>query len=357
MVRSRTRLGFTLVELLVVIAIIGILVALLLPAVQAAREAARRMSCSNNQKQLALSLHNYHDTYKSFPPESVWVRRYANQPGGVAPTPADRRNYTWICLALPFFEQGTIGTQINFSLPFYTQTLPNGIPIRSLEIPSLLCPSDERFENLPHGFGYTSYAGAEGWDWWNRSGEVYAGVFTLLKSTKLSNIKDGTSNTIMLGETTVGGFARPAGTLRYQGGVGNLRRGRSRVFRASLLATQPHPTIAQNVPRVGGPLQWPDGSGAITNWWKNNSWALPYAYKPVFSTHNSINVDWPGAGSSHPGGAQFALADGSVRFVSEAISNGGVGGPPNDAAGRYGNVWVSINTIAGHQQEDKNGIP
>lgn len=353
--RRGTR-GFTLVELLVVIAIIGILVALLLPAVQAAREAARRMSCSNNQKQLALALHNYHDTYKTFPPESIWVRRYANQPGGVAPTPADARNYTWICLTLPFFEQGTIASQIDFRLPLYPQTLTTGEPIRSILLPVLLCPSDEKFDNLPHGFGYTSYGGSEGWDWWNRSGEVYAGVFTLLKATTIGDIKDGTSNTLMLGECTIGGYL--IGTQpRYVGGSGSLRRGNNRVFRAALVSTQPHPTIAQNVPRVGGPLQWPDGSGPITTWWKGNAWAAPYAYKPIYNSHNSINVEWHGSGSAHPGGAQFALADGSVRFVAETVSNGGVGGPPNDAEGEFGNVWVAINTIAGFSGEPQTGIP
>ena len=95
--RSRRR-GFTLVELLVVIAIIGILVALLLPAVQAAREAARRMSCSNNLKQLGLALHNYHDIHKTFPPDAIW---YGNRKGTTA-TAGHQRHYTWVTMILPF---------------------------------------------------------------------------------------------------------------------------------------------------------------------------------------------------------------------------------------------------------------
>ncbi|MEX0818435.1 MAG: DUF1559 domain-containing protein, partial [Pirellulaceae bacterium] len=95
--RKRTQ-GFTLVELLVVIAIIGILVALLLPAVQAAREAARRMSCNNNLKQLALAAHNYHDTYKVFPANAN--NRDASR--GKPPT----NGFSWISKTLPFFEQG-----------------------------------------------------------------------------------------------------------------------------------------------------------------------------------------------------------------------------------------------------------
>src|SRR5210317_1060550 len=94
----RRRKAFTLVELLVVIAIIGILVALLLPAVQAAREAARRMSCSNNLKQLSLACQNYHDSYKCFPPGFIWVY-------GSSETEQTRDgNWSWTALALPFME-------------------------------------------------------------------------------------------------------------------------------------------------------------------------------------------------------------------------------------------------------------
>ncbi|GIW92533.1 MAG: hypothetical protein KatS3mg110_0574 [Pirellulaceae bacterium] len=100
------RKGFTLVELLVVIAIIGILVSLLLPAVQAAREASRRMACSNNLKQLALAVHNYHDTYKVFPPGGI-------TPGPCCSTPSAG---TWTLFILPFLEQQTVADQYNFNL-------------------------------------------------------------------------------------------------------------------------------------------------------------------------------------------------------------------------------------------------
>ncbi len=101
--QKRQKSGFTLVELLVVIAIIGILVALLLPAVQAAREAARRMSCGNNLHQIGIALHNYHDTYKSFPPAAIW-KREKNGPGSAYAGAGSHRNYTWIALILPFME-------------------------------------------------------------------------------------------------------------------------------------------------------------------------------------------------------------------------------------------------------------
>ena len=106
--RSSNRKGFTLVELLVVIAIIGILVGLLLPAVQAAREAARRMQCSNNMKQIGLAMHNYHDTVKAFP-------CFAQQPGGgVTGTGANQlwRGYSGFTMILPYIEQGPLYNQI-----------------------------------------------------------------------------------------------------------------------------------------------------------------------------------------------------------------------------------------------------
>jgi len=120
---NRWKRGFTLVELLVVIAIIGILIALLLPAVQAAREAARRSQCTNNMKQVGLALQNYHDTYKSFPPGVIWgmgcmgvgVSGDTGQdvcPASASPPPAF--HHTWNAMVLPFLEQKPLYDTINF---------------------------------------------------------------------------------------------------------------------------------------------------------------------------------------------------------------------------------------------------
>jgi type II secretory pathway pseudopilin PulG len=207
------------VELLVVIAIIGILVALLLPAVQAAREAARRSQCSNHLKQIGLALHNYHDVYKTFPPDAIWIARN-KPPAAVA---GEERNFTWIAMILPFIEQGPLHDKINFKIPALNQLLPTGQPIREIVLENFLCPSDTPFPTLPHGFGYTSYAGNAGWDAHRRlyGDERIAGVFPLMDPVGIRDIKDGTSNVIMVGEVTNRAFCcrptTPNDISRWQG--------------------------------------------------------------------------------------------------------------------------------------------
>ena len=219
--KSRAAHGFTLVELLVVIAIIGILVALLLPAIQAAREAGRRSACSNNLKQVGLALHNYHDTLGSFPIETIWTR---------VPPPhvvSDARNITWIALMLPYFEQKNISDNINFNDAIYPQLMPDGKPIRSIQLKGLLCPTDDVYDLPPHGFGITSYAGAEGVDWWSRPGSWYAGVFMMQDTCRISEIRDGTAYTIMVGEVSTMAYAGKGGPNYdiHKGGHGRLRQG------------------------------------------------------------------------------------------------------------------------------------
>ena len=129
------RRGFTLVELLVVIAIIGIMVGLLLPAVQQAREAARRMSCQNNLKQVGLALHNFHDTYREFP--GYWEYGFSGAPG---PT-TKLKLQSWVISTAPYFEQGALFTDYDKST-FFADTVNQ--PVVSKVIPTLLCPSATR---------------------------------------------------------------------------------------------------------------------------------------------------------------------------------------------------------------------
>lgn len=237
------RRGFTLVELLVVIAIIGVLVALLLPAVQSAREAARRMSCSNNLKQLSLSLHNYEDTHKTLPPAGI-----------------DSNQMSWVVLLLPYFEQKALYDQFNFNQgawnAFNRITLVQGIRLKPIICPDLTTKQDSYsvFVSTPDesnvsalhyqailgpngpvgsntgqnyltqgianaGFGACANQGAFG------QGTI-VGQNVIPTNNPLRTFTDGTSNTLMIGEMawpkylywrpwTRGYYADSRGTLLY----------------------------------------------------------------------------------------------------------------------------------------------
>lgn len=179
--RTRPRAAFTLVELLVVIAIIGVLVALLLPAVQAAREAARRTQCSNHLKQFALAIHNYHDTYQAFPTAGD------NGPTNCCdadPDRVDRFNWTFHCL--PFMEQ-----------PAVYQMWPNQLGLLNKTIVGITyCPS-RRSKKLYQGVSKCDYAGSRGLS--------NNGVFVQTSTgwIGMKAVTDGTANTLMLGEKRV----------------------------------------------------------------------------------------------------------------------------------------------------------
>ncbi|QDS88137.1 hypothetical protein EC9_23240 [Rosistilla ulvae] len=209
--RGETRLGFTLVELLVVIAIIGILVGLLLPAVQAAREAARRMQCSNNLKQLGLAAHNYHDTYQCLP--SGMINHY---------TSADHANLAWGALILPFIEQQSLHDRLGVSQQPLAVALedPTIVELTRQPLSAFLCPSvpapeisDRDVDKISGGNIYmnvSTYVG-NGGSWRLYSTKAAAasagrnvgcvnGVFSANSRTKFRDILDGTSSTLMFGE-------------------------------------------------------------------------------------------------------------------------------------------------------------
>lgn len=335
MVRSfsaHKRRAFTLVELLVVIAIIGVLVALLLPAVQAAREAARRSSCQNNIKQLGIALHNYHDTNRKFPMAGFLT----------APPVTNTSNpyhHTWLTALLPFVEQQPLYDSTNMLLPAWTNPTPQAIVAR--EIPTIRCPSDGGYTGASsehHNIGLTNYAGSEGYHWWEtayldpawggnwtqlkKAGD-YSGLFTVNRLFDMANITDGTSNTVVVAETD--SYAYKWGGFQTSGTGTRRLRGGEAVFRSAFVYTA---VVGR---ATYPPFCKPDGSNGGSAW--EGQWfrAGPHSYCPSYLTAWGLNVEWPGASAMHSGGIVQALrGDASVGVYTENINWG---------------VWVSINGL------------
>ncbi|MFN0196017.1 MAG: DUF1559 domain-containing protein [Planctomycetaceae bacterium] len=293
---DRRRLGFTLIELLVVIAIIAVLIALLLPAVQQAREAARRTQCRNNLKQIGLALHTYHDSHRIFMPYVINPGS-GTCPGGVGTA----RNIPGYLFMLPFVDQANLYNLINFSLPTGNtsmsgcttgQTAPlddsqSATISRKLEV--FRCPTDVQYLE-PHNQGASdvNYRITNGWrvsygfvirtnaDSMGNYGDEFGTTSTMFGvngAAKISEIRDGTSNTLALMESPF------------------------------------HKTY----PHYGPWLHtWTYAQDTVPTLRGINSTAP--GYPPLVPY-------WQGAGSLHDGGCHAVMGDGAVRFFSANMSN------------------------------------
>ncbi len=312
--RRAVRSGFTLVELLVVIAIIGILIALLLPAVQAAREAARRMQCSNNLKQIGLALHNYHGAFGTFPIGSR---------SGTIPS-YNTYGTNWRSSLLAFLEQQTISDKLNFETGSFsgwnTQPFSEGNQIlEGLLVPVYKCPSStiDPFINEPtsindHGGLMHDYVGISGAypDPGGRGSAVCrqsmrgyvcnTGLLAPHESMAIKHASDGTSNTIIVAEQS-GLVADRSVRSNYGGGWAGARD---------------HATGYDLKPRKANQIE--DGTNyyhcglTVVRWAINSQTTIANSSSTTYETNTILN-------SFHPGVIQILLADGSIRAISETI--------------------------------------
>jgi prepilin-type N-terminal cleavage/methylation domain-containing protein/prepilin-type processing-associated H-X9-DG protein len=275
----RDRRGFTLIELLVVIAIVAILIGLLMPAVQKVRESANRIQCVNNLKQMGIACHNYHDANKCFPPGYYATAFYPDTSPG----------WGWGAFLLPYLEQDSLYRQIDFSQPLQTS------PAIQSVLKIFICPSD-----LPPGGPFpvvdgtfttiamaapSSYAATVGQDADDVDAPTGSGVFYRNSHTRIAEITDGTSQTVMIGDRA---WTQTKGIW------------------------------------AGAP------SGGITQPGVQNPWPNTTAPSPclVLVHNNYINIRTDADGglddfsSNHVNGANFLFADGSVHFIRSITGDG-----------------------------------
>jgi prepilin-type N-terminal cleavage/methylation domain-containing protein/prepilin-type processing-associated H-X9-DG protein len=287
------RNGLSLIELLVVIAIVGALIALLFPAVQSAREAARRTTCLNQLKQIGIALHSYHEALRVFPPGYIYKRG----------TEGNHAGFGWGAMILPRLEQQALYDQFEWNAPLWG---PQNERPRKTHLAAFLCPSDPNSEGEfvmmgDDEFAMGCYVGSFGPGDMDEFQEDRRGMFSRNSFTRTRDVRDGLSNTMMVGERINGPF-----------------RG----------------TTAHGV-HVTYETTWSGAVREITDFSDDHGHMVLFqaGHTPNHELSDDRDVSAP-----HPHGAHFLMADGSVRFVEETI----------DA-----DLYQGMSTIAGFEPESK----
>jgi prepilin-type N-terminal cleavage/methylation domain-containing protein/prepilin-type processing-associated H-X9-DG protein len=314
--RNRRDLGFTLIELLVVIAIIAVLIALLLPAVQSAREAARRIQCTNNLKQIGVALHNYHAAWNSFPVGFL----YAYQ--GVLPNSSPLQ-YRWSALAqmAPYLEESNIFNALNFDFPIahmpttsgalFWPYFPANTTAMATQVAVFLCPSDgappPAVATGPTNYAFCAGDGSNGGDATNADG-----AFILGPAESVASLTDGTSQTAAASEQLLG-IAGPYSQTTPTPVPSPLYRAMARVAAAPL--TDAACASASDGWLLNRGSSWWDGNYQNALY---NHYLTPNAGRPDCIVYH--NPGWKAARSIHPGGVNLLFCDGHVSFTKNTIN-------------------------------------
>ncbi len=325
----KTRRGFTLIELLVVIAIVGILIALLLPAVQAAREAARRSECANNLKQIGVALHNYHASTGGFPVGFLY-------PTGAVPAETSPQQYRWSPLAqmAPFLEQSALANSLNFDFALGTRPTsaasafwppyPANTTAMAVTVALFACPSDGAPAPVA-GSGPTNYAFCAGSGTNGGQAAGADGMFLLGPSLSMADLLDGSSQTVAASEHLLG-IAGPSYT---QTAPAPIPRPQARAM--AHVAAPPLTDASCDSAAKGWLLNkgaaWFDGNYLNTLY---NHYLAPNSPRPDCITYH--DPGWKAPRSRHPGGVLALFADGHAAFVKDAVAPA---------------VWRAIATRAG----------
>jgi prepilin-type N-terminal cleavage/methylation domain-containing protein len=325
------RHAFSLVELLVVIAIIGVMTGVLLPAVQNAREAARRSECLNRQRQISLAFQNYESARGHLPSGSV-AKALPSDPA----QPHTFFRWSALAQAMPYMERGTISGELNLDAPLYTSgfqiSRENAATVK-LMVPDFLCPSD-RGDRVSPAFGPTNYAVCAGTGIDGGTPFDADGAFYINSATKFADMADGTSHTALISEGMLG--ETPPPLTPRSGANPQLVYAFGRT--APLTASGCEQSAIWNLSDPPG-FAWANGefrSALYNHWTTPNSrefdCVAAIALGPVEVKYSAYG--WKTARSNHPGGVHVSMGDGSASYVEDAVDE---------------QVWHAMGTKSGEE--------